>query len=563
MTSTETANTPDMTPEARVAVDTLNKLARELAEREKTTKVQIGYYTGKHPLKYASPEFASYFGSRFAGFNDNWCAPVVNSPAERMNPLGVRLDDDQDDPSAGDVEATQRLGVDKDLERAWRTNDGDRGFSEAVVLALSTGRSFATVWGEDDDTPVLTFERPDQAIVEYGDRGQRVNALRLWRDDRHEYAVVDDGDWLWKFQRDVVSRDGRLRSGLVVPSTALGGWIPRHPASDDTWPLRNPMREPSTVELSNHSLLDRDNPLSDIDGVIAMQDAINLIWAYLMNALDYASLPQRVVTGTEVPKIPVLDENGQVVGSRPLELDTLIKERILWIPGQNAKIAEWSAASLDVFSAVIERAVEHIAAQTRTPPHYLIGKIQNVSAEALTAAETGLVAKTRERTTYLSPGLRDIYRLMALAMDDERKALAVRSGTVVWDDFQYRALGQKVDALQKLHGMGFPFEWIAEQYGLSPLEVQRVLAMREAEQRDTQLDDMLERVEVVGKQATAYGTLVRAGVTHDAAEEATALPDMEHTGLLPITVQSEEKAVAVPGARNGAPPRRPGSFDGS
>lgn len=559
MTSIIPVNTPEMSPAARVAVDTLNKLARELAEREKVTKVQIGYYTGTHPLRYASPEFARYFGSRFAGFNDNWVAPVVNSPAERMNPLGVRLDEDPLDREGEPVEG-RRLGVDPGLERAWRSNDGDRGFSEAVVLALSTGRAFATVWGSVDDTPVLTFERPDQAIVEYGDRGQRVNALRLWRDDRHEYAVVDDGAFLWKFQRDVVSRDGRLRSGLVVPSTAVGGWTPRQPSSDDSWPIPNPLGEPATVELANHSLLDRDNPLSDIDGVIAMQDAINLIWAYLMNALDYASLPQRVVTGTEVPKIPVLDENGQVKGSRPLELDTLIKERILWIPGQNAKIAEWSAASLDVFSAVIERAVEHIAAQTRTPPHYLIGKIQNVSAEALTAAETGLVAKTRERTTYLSPGLRDIYRLMALAMNDERKALAVRSGTVVWDDFQYRALGQKVDALQKLKDIGFPFEWIAEQYGLHPLEVQRVLAMREAESRDDQLDELIKRAELVGKQSTAYGTLIRAGVENDSAEDTAGLPDMEHTGLLPVTVQSEEKAVAVPGTRNG---ERPGPSEGN
>lgn len=548
MTSTE----PDMTPEARETVDILNRLAFELAEREKLVSRRIGYYTGNHPLRYASPEFAAYFGARFKGFNDNWCQPVINSPAERMNPLGIRLDD-TDEPG-GNIDGTDsrtRRGVDKDLERAWRANNGDNGASEAFVLSLSASRSFATVWGSDDeDTPIVTFERPDQAVIQYGDRGQRVNGLRLWRDDRHEYAVVDRGDFLWKFQRNVVSQDGRLRSGLVVPSTALGGWKPRQPATDDVWPLPNPMGEVSMVELANHSLLDRDNPMSDIDGVIAMQDAINLVWAYLMNALDYASLPQRVVTGTEVPKIPVLDENGQVKGHRPIELDTLIKERILWIPGQNAKIAEWSAASLDVFSAVIERAVEHIAAQTRTPPHYLIGKIQNVSAEALTAAETGLVAKTRERCTYLSPGLRDIYRLMALASGDERKARAVRTGRVVWDDIQYRALGQKVDALSKLATMGFPFEWIAEQYGLEPLEVERVVRMREEEQRDKQLDD-IAKLERFGEQIEAVSVGVRAGFKPKGLTAAVGLPDLEHTGRLPITVQDDEQQT---GAVNGSQP---------
>jgi hypothetical protein len=459
-----------MSDDARAAVTKLNRLAYELTQREKLVKRRLDYFRGDHPLNYASPEFQNYFGARFKGFNDNWTAPVINAPTERMNPLGVRLDDGE-------------RGVDKDLERVWRANDADRGASEAFVIALSTGRAFATVWGDpdDDETPVVTFERSDQAIVEYGDRRQRVAGLWLWRDDKYEYATVDMGDNLWKFQRLAYSNDGRVRSGLMVPSTAVGGWSPRQ-VGNEPWPLPNPMGVVSLVELSNHSLLDMDNPMSDIDGVIAMQDAINLIWAYLMNALDYASLPQRVVTGAEIPQIPVLGENGEVVGRRPLELDTLIKERILWIPGQTAKIGEWSAASLDVFSAVIERAIEHVAAQTRTPPHYLIGKIQNVSAEALTAAETGLVSKTEERTVYINPGLRETYRLIALAQDNPAKALAVRSGTMVWKDFQFRGLGQKVDALVKMHQIGFPFEWIAEQYGLSPLEVARVIRLREAEQ---------------------------------------------------------------------------------
>lgn len=495
MTSLELVSDVSMSPNARVALTKLNRLAYELAQREKLIKKRIDYFEGRHPLRYASAEFASYFGARFQGFNDNWCAPVINAPTERMNFLGLQLVDDEGPSSVGEEgeppSDRSMRSVDRDLERVWRTNDADRGASEAFVLALATGRAFATVWGDpsDDETPVITWERPDQAIVEYGDRGQRVSSLRLWRDDKHEYAVIDTGDALWKFQRSALSTDGRLRSGLVVPSTAVGGWQPRE-IPGEPWPLPNPMGVPATVELANRSLLDRDNPLSDIDGVIAMQDAINLVWAYLMNALDYATLTQRIVTGSDVPKVPVLDQNGQKIGERPVDLDELIKDRVLWIPNQNAKVHEWSSANLDVFSAVIERAVEHMSAQTRTPPHYLIGKIQNVAADALTAAETGLVAKTGERTTYLSPGVRDINWLVAKAQDDEPKARAVRSGTVVWDDIQYRALAQKVDALTKLRTIGFPFQWIAEQYGLSPLEVQRVLRMRDEEQRDTQLDEL-------------------------------------------------------------------------
>jgi hypothetical protein len=83
---------------------------------------------------------------------------------------------------------------------------------------------------------------------------------------------------------------------------------------DDTWPMPNPMGMVPMVEFRNSALLD-DKPISDLAGVAAMQDAINLVWAYLFNGLDFASLPQRVAMGAERPKIPILDDDGQVIGS--------------------------------------------------------------------------------------------------------------------------------------------------------------------------------------------------------------------------------------------------------
>jgi hypothetical protein len=465
----------EMSSEAFSALEILNRLAEELEKRRKPIKKRLNYYAGKHPLCYASPEFRDYFAGRFTGFADNWCAPVVAVPAERMNVLGIRLD-----------EGSRK--ADKDLSRAWKAADCERGSSEAFVTTLAASRSYCLVWADvdDEDVPRVTWERPDQAIVGYdSETGKRSAALKLWADDTKEYATLYQAATVWKFQRPKAAATGRSVAGLIVPSagtvdaSALGGWEPRQ-GRDDVWPLPNPMGVVPMVELRNQTLLD-DDPISDIDGVIAMQDAINLIWAYLMNALDYASLPQRIVLGADIPKIPILNSEGQIVGYRPVELDSLNSERILWVPGEHARIAQWSPADLDSYSAVIERGVEHIAAQTRTPPHYLIGKLTNIAAEALTAAESGLVSKTGERIVYVDPGIREIYALMALVQGDEHKAKQCRSGSIVWGDIQFRALAQKVDALVKLRGIGFPFEFIAEQYGLEPYEVARVMAMREKE----------------------------------------------------------------------------------
>lgn len=460
----------------------VKKLSDELNRRRPAIQANMAAYRGEHKLAFASPEFSAYFQERFDGFSDNWCAPVIQATTERMNVLGIRLD-----------ETSQR--ADQDLARVWKVNNGERGSSEAFVVGLAASRMFALVWGNaaDDSTPRLTWENPENCVVAYDpDTGEAVAGLKLWADENLEFATLYLPDFVWKFQR----RTGSGSLPLVLPATYGGGWEPRQPASDDVWPIRNPMGEVPMTEYRNQTLLN-DKPISDISGVAAMQAAINLTWAYLLNALDFATLPQRVVTGADMPKVPILDENGQVVGSRPLDLNLLASERVLWIPSKDAKTSEWSSANLEAFGKTIERGVDHISAQTRTPPHYLVGKMANLSADALTASETGQVAKAGERVTYFTPSQRRVYRHIALAQGEEAKAKACLSGTVLWKDIQFRSLAQKADAFGKLKEIGFPFEWIAEQWGLDPGEVARVLEMRRAE---AELDPVGALSRIVGQQ---------------------------------------------------------------
>ena len=41
----------------------------------------------------------------------------------------------------------------------------------------------------------------------------------------------------------------------------------------------------------------------------------------------------------------------------------------------------WDAAKLDVFTGVINVAVKHIAAQTKTPIHYIVGELRRTDVE--------------------------------------------------------------------------------------------------------------------------------------------------------------------------------------
>ncbi|MFV2094836.1 phage portal protein [Micromonospora sp. LOL_014] len=445
------------------------------------------YYRGKQPLRFASDKWREYHAARYERFSDNWCSPVGNSPNERLRVDGFRLDDD---PGRSDDE--------KALWRDWQANDMEAQSSQGWLASIISRRSFVLVWGDDDDEPVATWERPDQVAIAYDVErpSQRLAALKTWHDGSTEFATLYTPDEVWKWERpyqDVTPVDlvglpptaGEFfarTSGLVVPAVDRGAWKPR--AGVDPNPMTNPIGVVPMVEMPNRPMLGGD-PLSDIAGTMAMQDAINLLWAYLFTAADSASMPARVVMGQEPPKIPILDDNGQKVGERTVDLKKLAEDRILWLTGQNTKIGQWDAANLAAFTPVIETCVTHVAAQTRTPPHYLVlGKgMVNVNAEGMKAAETGLVMKVREMQLFLGPAVREVFRLFALVRNQPKLARQARFGVTQWKDAENHSEAQRADALLKLGSLGFPFAWLAERYGLSQPEVARLLEMREAERR--------------------------------------------------------------------------------
>ncbi len=63
----------------------------------------------------------------------------------------------------------------------------------------------------------------------------------------------------------------------------------------------------------------------------------------------------------------------------------------------------------------------HVAAQSRTPQHYLIGKMANIGEGTLLAAETGLVKRCDEKILWFGHGLREVARLIALAKGETAK----------------------------------------------------------------------------------------------------------------------------------------------
>ncbi|MEV6450927.1 phage portal protein [Streptomyces anulatus] len=461
------------------ALELVELLSSELINRRSEVDRNNDYYRGKQRLNFASSEFAKFHGDRYKDFSDNWVQVVADSPMERLTVTGFQ--------ASGEVSA------DKELWNIWQVNGLDADSQMGFLGSINGARSFLLVWGDpsDSDTPVVTFEDATQCIVAYepGSRRNRRAALKTWQDGSAEFATLYLPDEVWKFSRPLSRHSKSPQMANVDEAMSL--WLPPgEQRRRQTWEPREMLHEPNPqpnpmgvvpmVELPNKPML-VEEPISDVSGVTAMQDAINLLWAQLFTASDYASFPQRVILGAERPVIPKLNSVGEIVGTQAVDLDKFQVDRVAWITGKDARIAEWQAANLAMYTEVIEVAVGHLAAQTRTPQHYLVGKMANLAEGALLAAETGLVKRVQEKHLWSGQGLREGSRLIALARGEDEKAKALRAGRVLWADAESRSHAQLADALLKLKDIGFPFEWLALRYGLTPTEVADVVALREKE----------------------------------------------------------------------------------
>lgn len=463
--------------DATEALRMVQRIYARLSGRRSEIDTREDYYIGKQPLSFATEEWKKANAQRYEGFSDNWAAPVVNAEAERIRYTGMKmLDGDGKVSKAGKV-----------LHEQWLMNELDMQSSQGFVTTLTTARSFVIVWGDRlTDEPVVTWEHPSNVEIEYDWANPLIRkaALKTWVDETLEYATLYTPDWIFKYQRTKTPRTSERDSQAQQSRTGAaddGGWSVRE-VPGEVWPLTNPMGVVPVVEIPNRPTLKGD-PVSEIQGVIPMQDAINLLWAYLFLAADYASMDARVILGSAPPMIPVLDSDGKKIGEKPLDVKELREKRLLYITDKDASIGQFTSAKLDVFTDTIDVAVGHIASQTRTPPTYLVTKtgMSNVNGEGLKASEIGLNKKVLEFESFAGPAIREVNRLIALAMGDKDLAKQVRLGTVTWMNPEIRSEAQLADMLVKKKSIGYPLEYLMELDGIEPLEIPRILEMKRKE----------------------------------------------------------------------------------
>jgi Phage portal protein, SPP1 Gp6-like len=373
----------------------------------------------------------------------NWCELIVNAVAERLQVVGFRFGDDQASEAAWTI---------------WQANQMDADSELVQTDALVMGSSFVLVQ-PDEDNPTgvaITAESPLQATVLYqpGNRRRRLAGYKRFP--------------------EVPGEPGRNIEVLITPEEIIT-WNPWeigpevYPNPAGTVGLIELVPQPRTVGW----------PRSELAPAVAIQDRIQTILFNRCVAMDYGAFRQIWATGIKIARDVIRTaDGGEVVKvTRPFDIGA---NRLLTNENDGGKFGAFQESTLGGYLASVEQDVTMLAAITQTPAHYLTGHLVNLSADAIKAAETGLVAKVRRRSLHFGEGYEEAMRL-ALQLAGNPAAVDT-SAEVIWADFETRSEGQRVDALVKMATLGVPREVLWQRWGATPQEIERWEGMLADEQ---------------------------------------------------------------------------------
>lgn len=269
-----------------------------------------------------------------------------------------------------------------------------------------------------------------------------------------------------------------------------------------------------------------------VEPMIPLQNRINQTVFDLLVTQTYASFKVRWVTGMAPPmQMRMLDENGEETNDANLAVDVVPKldgngnpipanidhnaRRFLFAEDPDTNFGSLDESPLGGFIESIDMSIRHLAAVSQTPPHYLLGQIANLSAEALTAAETALARKVEEFRQAFGESWERVFRI-AGAMGGDEAVFEDLAGEVLWRDMESRSLAQSADALGKLaEALEIPKRGLWNRVpDVTQNEIKKWNELREEDDIDGQMADALQRASAFGSASSpATDTNSRGNLT--------------------------------------------------
>jgi hypothetical protein len=371
---------------------------------------------------------------------ENWCALVVNAVAERLAVVGWRFGDSSD--------AAMSI---------WQANHMNADHKMVQRDALVCGGGYA--WVQPDDTNPsgvrISAESPLECTVLYqpGDRRKRLAGYKRFIEPVTE-AITE----------------------VVMTADTIATWYPNAtgPELKD-----NPAGEVGLFELVPQPRTTFPGGASELDPCIPIQDRVHTTLFNRCVASDFGAFRQIWASGVKLARQIVTGDDGATseVAVKPWDIGA---NRLLINEDPAGRFGAFPGDSLGGYLAAVQQDIEALASITQTPAYYFpTAKLVNLSADAIKAAEAGLVCKVSDRAEFIGEAWTDVMRL-ALALVGDPGATMV-DAEVIWKDFETRSQAQLADALTKLATIGIPQEALWGLFGATPQQIEDWKAMKAAE----------------------------------------------------------------------------------
>lgn len=447
--------------------DLRDELNDELDEALPELELFMDYHAGRHRLQYATSKFKEAFGELFGAFATNWCGLVVDVAVERLEVQGFRFGEETASAEAW---------------RMWQENKLDARSVIAHTEAIKCGWAYLLVSppAQRGGQPRITVEHPMQCWIKMdpADPSRRLAGMKRYIDaDGTHICVVYEPNKITTYRREMPGEADMVMGIPVITGHGMG-W--------DTIDVQpNPLGEVLLVPLQNNPTL-MSGGISDLAPAVALNDAANKFFTDMIHASEFTSFPQRVLTGVELPRDPI---TGEIANESQIRAAV---SRLWAFEDPETKVFDLQSASLTNYVEGIDLAVQHMAAQTRTPPQYLLAKLANLSAEALTAAESGLIARVErkqrdfgeawEEAMRLAFAWRAIDRAGWAGADEDVMRAQMTDAETIWTSPESRNPSVAMDALVKKQQIAVPNRMLWEEAGYTPQQIERMKELLKEEQ---------------------------------------------------------------------------------
>jgi hypothetical protein len=455
------------------ASDWLQYLEPKLDQQIADVAEPGAYYNGRQRLQMATQKFREAFARYYSPLANNWMRIVVDAPVSRMEIQGFRFDVDT-------AKLSWELDADRDAWDMWQANGFDAVSRMVHIDACKLGISYVLVAPPDEadpynSAPIMTGEHPSQCFV-FNDPtrpAKRLAALKRWADDwdNHAYAIVYLPGSITTFRstKPIVQSSTSSEQQIVIYDST-GQPIPSSMNKLSWQPVSsapNPIGVvPIVAIVNNPDLL--DGGCSDLDTAVPIQDAVNKLCLDMQVSSEFHAYPQRWATGWE----RAVDDQGRELSAREVEL-AMSATRLVRATSTETKFGAWSPGDVNNYILPIELYIDHLAAQTQTPVYYLKGKLANLSADAMHAADQGLVDRVKGKILAYSDPWEEVMRTAFLAVNDQRRGHA-QSAEVIWADPESKSLAVLVNAaVQMRSALSVPIEMAWQILGWSPQQIRQ------------------------------------------------------------------------------------------